>query len=249
MDIELTVKDKVVVVTGASSGIGASTVKQLAAQGAKVVFGARRLEKLQEVATNLPQNRIAYQTVDVTDRQQVQSLIDLAVKTFGRVDVLVNNAGLMPIAALAEDHYEEWQRMLDVNVMGVLNGISAVLPVMHRQGSGQILATDSLAGYNVYPNFAVYSGTKFAVRAILEGLRQEEHANHIRTTIIAPGAVKTELYKTTQDPAVAQALVAGWNRDEGSALLPEDIASAIVYAIDAPERASVSEMTVRPANR
>lgn len=245
----MSVKDKVVVITGASSGIGAETVKELVAQGAKVVFGARRLERLETIANQLPEDKVAYQTVDVTNYEQVKSLIDLAITKFGKVDALYNNAGIMPIAPLADDHRDEWQQMLNVNIMGVLNGISAVLPIMHQQGFGHILATDSLAGYEAFPNFAVYSGTKFAVRAILESLRQEEIKNHIRTTIVAPGAVKTELYRSISDKKVAQSLIDGWNKSDDSALLPEDVAKAIVYAIGSPARVSLNEIKIRPAGR
>jgi NADP-dependent 3-hydroxy acid dehydrogenase YdfG len=245
----MSVENKVVIVTGASSGIGEATVKMLVNQGAKVVFGARRLEKLEAIANQLPTEQIAYQTVDVTDHQQVQDLVDLAVKKFGQVDAFFNNAGIMPIAPLADDHRDEWQQMLDINIMGVLNGISAVLPVMHKQGHGHILVTSSLAGYQAFPDFAVYSGTKFAVRAILDSLRQEENKNHIKTTVIAPGAVKTELYRSISDPKVAQGLIEDWNKSDDSALIPDDIASAVVYAIGTPQRVTVDEIRVRPSSR
>ena len=240
------IQDKVVVVTGASSGIGAATVKQLVASGAKVVFGARRTAKLAEIAADLPADQIAYRATDVTQLADVQALVDLAVSQFGKVDALFNNAGIMPTAPLAADHRQEWQQMLDINVMGVLNGISAVLPVMHRQGYGHILATDSIAGYKVFADSAVYCGTKFAVRAIIEGLRQEELKNHIKTTLVAPGMVDTELYKTIADPQVAQDLVKTWHQPEHS-LRPEDLANLVVYAIGLPQRVAINEVKIRPA--
>ncbi|AVK64185.1 SDR family oxidoreductase [Lactobacillus sp. CBA3606] len=245
----MSVENKVVVVTGASSGIGAATVKLLVNQGAKVVFGARRADKLAMVAADLPKDQIAYQVTDVAELVSVQELIHLAVSTFGKIDALFNNAGVMPTANLAENHHDEWQRMLDINVMGVLNGISAVLPVMHQQGFGHILATDSVAGHLVYPGSAVYCGTKFAVRAIMEGLRQEEIQNRIRTTIVSPGAVDTELYRSISDSKTAKDLVTAWHATSDSALQPEDLAAAVVYAIGAPSRVAVNEVLIRPAGQ
>lgn len=241
----MSVQDKVVVVTGASSGIGEATVKELVSQGAKVVFGARRQEKLALVAQTLPNDSYAYQTVDVTDFSQVEALIQLAVKKFGKVDALYNNAGIMPMEPLSSGDRQAWQQMLDVNVMGVLNGISAVLPIMHQQGYGHILTTDSLAGYRVYPNVAVYSGTKYAVRAIMEGLRREEIKHNIRTTVVAPGMVNTELYKSIPDEKTAQNLVDTWNEPDHS-LLPSDVAKAVAYVIGTPQRVSINEFNIRP---
>lgn len=241
----MSVQDKVVVVTGASSGIGEATVKELVSQGAKVVFGARRQEKLALVAQTLPNDSYAYQTVDVTDFSQVEALIQLAVKKFGKVDALYNNAGIMPMEPLSSGDRQAWQQMLDVNVMGVLNGISAVLPIMHQQGYGHILTTDSLAGYRVYPNAAVYSGTKYAVRAIMEGLRREEIKHNIRTTVVAPGMVNTELYKSIPDEKTAQNLVDTWNEPDHS-LLPSDVAKAVAYVIGTPQRVSINEFNIRP---
>lgn len=244
----MSLKGKTVIVTGASSGIGAATVKQLVAAGANVAFGARHSEKLAEVAQGLPQDQILYQTVDVTDIDAMRDLVTATVDKFHTVDALYNNAGIMPLSLLRDDHRTEWQRMLNVNVMGVLNGISAVLPVMHRQGYGHILATDSVAGHVVYPNSAVYAGTKYAVRAIMEGLRQEELSNQIRSTIISPGAVQTELYKTTSDAQQAKDLVASWNEPNNS-LLASDVASAVVFAIDTPQRMAVSDIVIRPSGQ
>ena len=191
----MSIKGKVVVITGASSGIGAATAKLLATKGAKVVLGARREERLQALSQAIGDNAV-YQVTDVTDRQQVRALIDLAVSKFGRVDVLYNNAGTMPQGNLCDREYDKWQMMLNVNIMGVLNGIGEVLPIMQKQHDGLIIATDSVAGHVVYPASAVYNGTKYAVRAIMEGLRQEEKEHGIRSTIVSPGAVRTELVNT-----------------------------------------------------
>lgn len=245
----MSVKDKVVIVTGASSGIGAATVELLVQQGAKIVFGARHQDKLEQVAQNLPADQIAYRTVDVSKHDDVVALVNLAKRKFGKIDALYNNAGIMPTANLAEDHRNEWQNMLNINVMGVLNGISAVLPIMHEQGYGHILATDSVAGHIAYAGSAVYCGTKFAVRAIMEGLRQEELKNKIRSTIISPGAVNTELYKSISDPKSAKDLVAAWQQTPDSSLTPEDLAEAVVYAIGTPSRVSVSEILIRPTDQ
>lgn len=152
------------------------------------------------------------------------------------------------MSLLSDNKRDEWQKMLNVNVMGVLNGISAVLPVMHKQGHGHILATDSVAGHVVYPESAVYCGTKYAVRAIMEGLRQEELKNHIRSTIISPGAIKTNLYTTTSDQHVAEDLVKSWNQPDNS-LSADDVASAIDYALEVPERVAISDMVIRPSQQ
>ncbi len=162
---------------------------------------------------------------------------------YGRIDVLYNNAGIMPTAPIVEGRRDEWQKMLDINIMGVLNGIAAVVPIMAQQKSGHIIATDSVAGHVVYPDSAVYCGTKFAVRAIMEGLRQEQRENNIKSTIISPGAVATELYKTISDKQVSEDL---HKAQKEWGLAPEDIASAVVFAIDTPDRMAVSNMIVRP---
>lgn len=239
--------DKVVVITGVSSGIGAATTKLLVEQGAKVVIGARRKARLQELAAELGDN-VAYRQTDVTLPEAVATLLKLAVDKFGHVDALYNNAGIMPIANLSEDRHDEWQNVLNVNIMGVLNGISAALPIMKKQGYGHILATDYLAGHLVMPEYAVYCGTKFAVHAIMEGLRQEEHNKGIRSTIISPGAVDTELYLSETDSAVGKELKASWQKPN-AALSPKDVAEAVVYAIYAPTRVNVSEIYLRPAGQ
>lgn len=235
--------EKVVVIMGASSGIGEATVRKLAERGAKLVIAARREDNLRQIAESLPDAEIAYRTADVSDFDQVQAVVDLAMNTHGRVDVLYNNAGIMPTANLSETRRDEWRQMLDINIMGVLNGIAAVLPIMRAQKSGHIIATDSVAGHVVYPGSAVYCGTKFAVRAIMEGLRQEERVNNIKSTIISPGAVLTELYKTINDEKESAAI---YQMQKEIGLTAEDIAEAVAFVIDTPDRMSVSDIIIRP---
>ena len=194
--------EKVIVIMGASSGIGEATARLLARKGAKLVIAARRQERLIAIKKELPEATILVQQADVTKEEEVQRVIKLTMEKYGRIDVLFNNAGVMPTAPLIEAPKGEWHQMLDINIMGVLNGIAAVLPIMVEQKSGQIIATDSVAGHVVYPDSAVYCGTKFAVRAIMEGLRQELRENNIKSTIISPGAVQTELYQTISNRVV-----------------------------------------------
>jgi NADP-dependent 3-hydroxy acid dehydrogenase YdfG len=241
-----TIQDKVVVIMGASSGIGEATTKLLAQEGANLIIAARRLERLEAIKEKFPEANIHIQQADVTNYDDVKKVVDLAMDTYGRIDVLYNNAGIMPTAPIVEGRRDEWQKMLDINVMGVLNGIAAVVPIMANQKSGHIIATDSVAGHVVYPDSAVYCGTKFAVRAIMEGLRQEQRENNIKSTIISPGAVATELYKTINDKNVSEDLRKA-QKEWG--LVAEDIASAVVFAIDTPDRMAVSDMIVRPTTQ
>lgn len=237
------IKDKVIVITGASSGIGAATARRLAKDHAKLVLGARRIDRLEAIKEEFPEEAIVAQRADVTKKEDMQALIKTAVEKFGRVDVLYNNAGVMPVNALANQAYDEWQQILDVNVMGVLNGIAAVLPTMIKQKGGQIIATDSVAGHVVVPNLAVYNGSKFAVRAIFEGLRQEQHQNGIRTTIVSPGSVATELYQSINNPQNKQAEI---DFEKTVGLHADDIAKTVEFAIDMPDNADVNEVIVRP---
>ncbi|MFC6169637.1 SDR family oxidoreductase [Loigolactobacillus jiayinensis] len=242
------IKNKVVVITGASSGIGAATAKELAKQGAKVVLGARRTERLEQLLTEITTagGQAVTQQTDVTDHKQVQALVDLAVEKFGRLDVIFNNAGLMPLSKLHLLKVDEWDRMIDVNIKGVLYGIAAALPIMRQQGSGQIIATDSVAGHFVHPNTAVYAGTKFAVRTIMEGLRQEEGKNNIRSMIVSPGAVETELYSTITDEKVRANT---YNNERSYGLSDVDIANAVAYAIGQPENVNINEILLRPTKQ
>ncbi|WP_461240445.1 SDR family oxidoreductase [Paucilactobacillus sp. N302-9] len=241
----MAIKDKVVVITGASSGIGAATAKLLASKGAKVVIGARREDRLEKLAAEIQEQNgeVAYQVTDVTDQKQVAALVNLAVQKFGQLDVVYNNAGLMPISELHLLKVDEWDRMIDVNIKGVLYGIAAALPIMRDQKHGQIIATDSVAGHIVHPNTAVYAGTKFAVRTIMEGLRQEESKNNIRSMIVSPGAVETELYSTITDPKTRENT---YNNERSYGLKDIDIANAVVYAIDQPDSVNINEILLRP---
>jgi NADP-dependent 3-hydroxy acid dehydrogenase YdfG len=234
--------NKVILVTGASSGIGEATARELGRTGARLVLGARRTDRLEKLAGEI---RVAggtaeYRALDVTSREDVAGFIAFAVEKFGRVDVLVNNAGVMPLSPLAALKVEEWDRMLDVNVRGVLNGIAAVLPGFTTQGFGHVINVASIAAYRVIPTAAVYCATKYAVRAITEGLRQEHQ--HLRTTLISPGVVESELAETITDPDTAR-MIDDYRK---IALTPDAIARAIRFAIEQPEDVDVNEIVVRP---
>jgi len=231
--------DKVVLVTGASSGIGEATVRELAGTGARLFIGARRGERLQALADELG-GTVAWRTLDVTDGADFDAFVDAAEARFGRVDVLVNNAGVMPLSPLAAVKRDEWKRMIDVNIHGVLNGIAAVLPRFIAQGAGHVVNVASVAAHIVLPTAAVYCGTKHAVRAITEGLRQEH--DDIRSTLVSPGVVATELGHDITDPQVASALTT-WRR---KSLTPDAIARAVRYAIGQPDGVDVNEIIVRP---
>ena len=196
---------KVVVITGASSGLGEATARLLSAQGASVVLGARRQDRIRLLASDLNDGggKAIAVTMDVTDRAQVKTLVDTAAQAYGRVDVMINNAGLMPQAPLERFKVDEWDRMIDVNLKGVLYGIAAALPYMQQQKSGHFINVSSVAGHKVGPGFAVYAATKHAVRALSEGLRMEVKPYNIRTTVISPGAVATELPDSITDPDTA----------------------------------------------
>jgi NADP-dependent 3-hydroxy acid dehydrogenase YdfG len=236
---------KIIVITGASSGLGEAAARHLAGQGAKVVLGARRAERIEALAEEIRTagGEALPVATDVTDRAQVANLIDTAVRDFGRVDVLVNNAGIMPLSALESLKVDEWDRMIDVNIKGVLYGIAAALPHMKAQRSGHVITTASVAGHLNFPASSVYSGTKFAVRAICEGFRQEVKDYNIRTTIVSPGAVKTELLDHISDEAVQ-----GANRDfVGSVgISPSSFASMVAFAISQPDDVDVNEIIFRP---
>ena len=241
------VKDKVVVITGASSGIGEETVNLLSENGAKLVLGARRLDRLEKIQQKVGHDSVSIKKTDVTKPDEVNALIETAYNDFGRIDVLINNAGLMPQSFLEKNKQDEWNQMIDVNIKGVLYGIGAVLPYMRKQKSGHIINLASVAGHVVFPGSAVYCGTKYAVRAITEGLRQEEAivGSNIRTTILSPGAVSTELTDHISDKDMKQDI------DElyKNAIKPDAIASAINYAINEPEESSVNEFIIRPSSQ
>jgi len=239
---------KVVVITGASSGLGEAAARLLSARGAAVVLGARRVERIQTLAGELSAGggrALAVET-DVTDRGQVQRLVDAAVRAYGRVDVLINNAGLMPQSPLERLKVDEWDRMIDVNLKGVLYGIAAALPHMQRQKGGQIINVSSVAGHKVGPGSAVYAATKHAVRALSEGLRQEVKPYGIRTTVISPGAVATELPNTVTDPAAAERI----HKMYGEIAIPADsFARAVAFAIGQPDDVDVNEILFRPTRQ
>ncbi|MBF7018107.1 SDR family oxidoreductase [Staphylococcus durrellii] len=240
------VKDKVVVITGASSGIGEETASLLSDNGAKLVLGARRVDRLEKIQQKIG-NNVSIQKTDVTKPDEVNALIETAYNDFGRVDVLINNAGLMPQSFLEKNKQDEWNQMIDVNIKGVLYGIGAVLPYMREQKSGHIINLASVAGHVVFPGSAVYSGTKYAVRAITEGLRQEEASvgSNIRTTILSPGAIDTELTDHISDKEMKQ----GIDEVYKDAIKPDAIARAINYAINEPEESSVNEFIIRPSSQ
>lgn len=240
-----TIANKVIVVTGASSGIGEATARHLARQGASVVLGARRADRLQKIAQEIASSggKVAVATVDVTSKDQVEKLIKTAVETFGRVDVLVNNAGLMAIAPMSARKVDEWDRMIDVNIKGLLYGVAAALPEFERQGSGHFINVSSVTGIKVWsPGGTVYSGTKFAVRAISEGLRHEV-GGAIRTTTIMPGAVDTELQFGSTHESSAEAVEDFYKK---TAISPEAVARAIAFAIEQPSDVDINEIVLRP---
>lgn len=235
---------KVIVITGASSGLGETTARHLAALGASLVLGARRKENLDRIVSEITEaggKAVAFAT-DVTVASDVNALVQGALDTFGRIDVLVNNAGLMAIAPMAQGRTDEWDRMIDINIKGVLYGIAAALPHMQKQESGHIINIASVAGLKVFaPGGTVYSGTKYAVRAITEGLRMEVGAK-IRTTIISPGAVDSELKNGSSDEASSKAV-----KDFYQQAIPSDsVARAIAYAIEQPAEVEINEVVLRP---
>jgi len=233
---------KVILVTGASSGIGEAITRRLASDGHRVVLGARRTDRLQTLSAQLREQgfETAYQALDVTRLEDVQHFVAFAEATFGPIDVIINNAGVMPLSPLNALKVSEWDQMIDVNIRGVLHGIAAALPSMEARGKGQIINVSSIGGHAVSPTAAVYCATKFAVRAISDGLRQE--TNKIRVTVISPGVVESELADTISDDS-ARAAMKEFRR---IALQADAIARAVAYAIDQPDDVDVSEVIVRP---
>ena len=240
------IEGKVVVITGASSGLGEATARHLARHGAKLVLGAGRLERLQALAAELSLGNDAVVQTDVTQYEQVKRLVDRAVQAHGRIDVILNNAGLMPHSPLERGKVQDWDRMIDVNVKGVLYGIAAALPHMKAQKSGHIINVSSVAGHKVRPGSAVYSATKTAVRVISEGLRQEVKPYNIRTTVISPGAVATELPQSVTEPDVAQGIQDFY---EKVAIPADSFARMVLFAMSQPEEVDVNEILFRPTSQ
>jgi NADP-dependent 3-hydroxy acid dehydrogenase YdfG len=239
------IANKVIVITGASSGMGAAAARHLAAKGANVVLGARRADRIHALATEITDagGKATAVVTDVTKREDLKQLVDTAVTTYGRIDVLINNAGVMPLSPMDRVKVDEWDQMIDVNIKGVLYGIAAALPYMKEQSSGHIINLASVAGHKLFNGSAVYSATKFAVRALSEGLREELSADNIRVTIISPGAVKTELLDHISEKDIQTA-----NQDYvGQVGVPaETFARLVAFAINEPENVGINEILFRP---
>ena len=242
----MSIQDKVVIITGASSGLGEATARRLAKNGAKLMLAARREDRLKELVAEIEREggTAKYQTTDVTDRSQVEALAKATQQAYSHVDVLVNNAGLMPLSPLAANKVDEWEQMVDVNIKGVLYGISAVMPIMLQQESGHIVNLSSVAGHKVFAGGTVYCATKFAVKAISEGIRLESDGK-IRSTNISPGAVATELTSTISHKETAQMAEQLYDM----AIDADAIARAITYAIEQSEDVDINEIIIRPSKQ
>jgi len=239
------IANKVVVITGASSGIGESTARLLAGNGARVVLGARRKDRIDALVKDITAqggSALVF-TTDVTKREDVEALVTGAFDKHGRIDVIVNNSGIMPIAPMAALKVKEWDRMIDVNIKGLLYGVAAVFPIMQKQKQGHIINIASVAGFKIFaPGGTVYSATKFAVRALTEGLRMENKADNIRCTMISPGAVATELPESSSEEATRKDL-----REFYKMAIPADsVAHAIAYTIEQPAEVEIDEIVIRP---
>jgi NADP-dependent 3-hydroxy acid dehydrogenase YdfG len=242
------IEGKIVVITGASSGLGEATARHLSVQGATVVLGARRAERIQALANELNKSggkAYALQT-DVTHAEQVKRLVDAAVQTYGRIDVMLNNAGLMPHSPLERLKIDDWNRTIDVNIKGVLYGIAAALPYMKEQHAGHIINVSSVAGHKVRPGSAVYAASKAAVLMISEGLRQEVKPYHIRTTVISPGALDTELPNSITEPDIAEGVRKLY---EVGAIPADSFARAVAFAMSQPDEVDINEILFRPTNQ
>lgn len=240
---------KTIIITGASSGIGEVTARLLASKGYNLALAARSVDKLEALKSEIEKEggKVIAVKTDVTNRAEVKELAKKTIEEFGTIDVLVNNAGIMPLSFIKNLHEDEWEKTVDVNIKGVLNGIGAVLPMMMEKKKGHIINISSVAGVKVYPTSSVYCGTKWAVEAITEGVRQELGKEYnIRTTSIRPGATKSNLANTITDPEVMKWFET-WGQFEF--LEAEDIAKAILYAIEQPDNVSVSEVLIRPTDQ
>ena len=248
MNENQSIQNKVVVITGASSGLGEATARLLSREGAIVVLGARRAERIQSLAQELNDRggKALAVATDVTHADQVKHLVDTAVQNYGRIDVMINNAGLMPSSPLERLKIDDWDRMIDVNIKGVLYGIAAALPYMQQQKAGHLINVSSVAGHKVRPGGAVYAATKFAVRVLSEGLRQEVKPYHIRTTVISPGALATELANSITEPDIAENVSKFMHE---IAIPAESFARAVAFAISQPEDVDINEILFRPTRQ
>ncbi|MFC6260145.1 SDR family oxidoreductase [Levilactobacillus fujinensis] len=246
----MSVENKVVVITGASSGIGAATAKLLASNGAKLVLGARREDRLTRLVTEIKAagGQAVYQVTDVRDATEVQGLVDLAKSEFGGIDVIFNNAGIMPSSPISALHVQEWNDMIDINLRGVLNGVAAVMPDFTKQKHGQIVTTSSVAGIKSFPGAGVYGATKFAVRNLMEVIRTEsaQEGTNIRTATLYPAAINTELLHTITDQDAKQGMDQLYN---AVGITPDAIARVVNFAIDQPEDVNVNEFTIYPTKQ
>lgn len=234
---------KVVIITGASSGLGAEAARHLVRAGAKVALGARRLDRLRALARELGAGNATAFQVDVTDRARVQALVEHAIQTFGRIDVMINNAGLMPLAPLELLRLDEWDRCIDVNIKGVLWGIAAALPHFKAQKGGQFINVSSVAGHTISVGSAIYSATKYSVRVISEALRKEVKPYGIRTTVLSPGAVQSELPASVRAPGIHEAMVKFY---EDTAIPADSFARCVLFAMSQPDNVDVNEIVFRP---
>lgn len=246
----MSIRDKVVVITGASSGIGAATAMMLAKQGAMVMLGARRRQRLEALVRDIEHlgGKASYYQVNVTRFDQVQGLVQAAMDTFGRVDAIFNNAGIMPNSPMSDVRIDEWNAMIDVNLKGVLHGIAAVLPVFKAQKGGHIITTSSVAGLKNYVGSGVYGATKFAVRNTMEVVRMEsaQEGTHIRTTTLFPAAIDTELVNHIGEAATAERMK---NFYQVHSISPDAVASCVRFALEQPEDVDISEMTIYPTSQ
>lgn len=238
----MSLENKVVIVTGASSGIGEAIARELAAAGCKVMLAARREERLKTLVQELGDG-VAFYLTDVTNAEQVREMAEATIKRFGKIDVLVNNAGIMPVSPLIDLKIDDWNQAIDINIRGVLHGIAAVLPHMSERSSGHIINIGSIASLHAIPNFAVYCGTKYAVRAISESLRKET-LGKVRVTIVYPGAIESELIQSSNDEQTTNQLESSFN-----AIPATSISRAVRYAIEQPDEVAVNEIVVRPSTQ
>ncbi|MCM3703263.1 SDR family oxidoreductase [Paenibacillus macerans] len=244
-------KPKVAIITGASSGMGAATAKLLAQHDIKVMLAARREDRLQQLQEEIRSagGEASYKVTDVTSRNDVEALAEATIQTFGQIDIMINNAGIMPLSFFRHLKVDEWERMIDVNIKGVLYGMAAVYKHMEERNEGHIINFSSIAGHITFPSSSIYSATKHAVRVLTEGMRTELGAKqNIRTTLISPGAVETELYGTITDDSIYPVLEKLGSKD-WQQLDPDDIANTVLFAIQQPANVTINELIVRPTSQ